>query len=92
MAGFYARWIFKTLNRAFFTQRRVSQRPRGDYAEFVGNQIGLQREDVKAVLNPALHGQTRGNLVGAEEWEKLQNRIKVEEFLKRDLPGRLGDD
>lgn len=60
--------------------------PPGDYAEFVGNQIGLQREDVKAVLNPALHGQTRGNLVGAEEWEKLQNRIKVEEFLKRDLP------
>jgi hypothetical protein len=60
--------------------------PPGYYAEFVGNQIGLQREDVKAVLNPALHGQTRGNLVGAEEWEKLQNRIKVEEFLKRDLP------
>ena len=60
--------------------------PPGDYAEFVGNQIGLRREDVKAVLNPALHGQTRGNLVGAEEWEKLENRIKVEEFLKRDLP------
>jgi hypothetical protein len=60
--------------------------PPGDYAEFVGNQIGLQREDVKAVLNPALHGRTRGNLVGAEEWEKLENRIKVEEFLKRNFP------
>ena len=60
--------------------------PAGDYAEFVGNQVGLCREDVKAVLNPALHGQTRGNLVGAKEWEKLENRIKVEEFLKRDLP------
>jgi hypothetical protein len=52
----------------------------------VGNQIGLQREDVKAVLNPALHGQTRGNLVGAKEWERLENRIKVEEFLKREFP------
>jgi hypothetical protein len=60
--------------------------PPGDYAEFVGNQIGLRREDVKAVLNPALHGQTQGNLVGAEEWEKLKNRIKVEEFLRRDFP------
>jgi hypothetical protein len=60
--------------------------PPEDYAEFVGNQIGLQRKDVKAVLNPALHGQTQGNLVGAEEWEKLENRIKVEEFLKRYFP------
>lgn len=60
--------------------------PPGDYAEFVGNQIGLRREDVKGVLNPALHGQTQGNLVGAEEWEKLENRIKVEQFLKRDFP------
>ena len=60
--------------------------PPGDYAEFVGNQIGLQREDVKGVLNPALHGQTQGNLVGAEKWEKLENRIRVEEFLKRDFP------
>src|SRR4029453_418439 len=60
--------------------------PPGDYAEFVGNQIGLRREDVKAVLNPALHGQTRGNLVGAKEWEKLENRKKVEEFLKRHFP------
>jgi hypothetical protein len=60
--------------------------PPGDYTEFVGNQIGLRREDVKAVLNPALHGQTQGNLVGSEEWEKLKNRRKVEEFLKRDCP------
>ena len=60
--------------------------PRGDYAEFVGHQIGLRREDVKAVLNPALHGQTQGNLVGAKEWEKLENRKKVEEFLKREFP------
>jgi hypothetical protein len=60
--------------------------PPGDYAEFVGNQIGLQREDVKEVLNPALHGQTQGNLVGAEKWKKLENRIKVEEFLKRHFP------
>jgi hypothetical protein len=60
--------------------------PPGDYAEFVGNQIGLQREDVKGVLNPALHGQTQGNLVGAEEWEKLEHRMKVEKFLKRDFP------
>jgi hypothetical protein len=60
--------------------------PEEDYAEFVGNQIGLCREDVKAVLNPALHGQTRGNLVGTKEWEKLENRIKIEEFLKRDFP------
>ena len=58
----------------------------GDYAEFVGNQLGLSRENVKAVLNPALHGQTHGNLVGAKEWEKLKNRIKVEQFLKRDFP------
>ncbi len=60
--------------------------PPGDYAEFVGNQIGLRREDVKAVLNPALHGQTRGNLVGAKEWEKVENRTKVEAFLKREFP------
>jgi hypothetical protein len=60
--------------------------PPEDYAAFVGNQIGLCREDVKAVLNPALHGQTQGNLVGAKEWEKLENRKKVEEFLKRDFP------
>jgi hypothetical protein len=60
--------------------------PPGDYAEFVGGRIGLQREHVKAVLNPALHGQTQGNLVGAEEWEKLENRIKVEEFLKCHFP------
>jgi integrase len=60
--------------------------PAGDYAEFLGNQIGLQREDVKAVLNPALHGQTRENLVGTKQWEKLENRIKVEELLKRHFP------
>ena len=60
--------------------------PPGDYAEFVGNQLGLRREDVKEVLNPALHGQTQGNLVGAQEWEKLQNRMKVEAFLKRNFP------
>jgi hypothetical protein len=60
--------------------------PPGDYAEFVGSQIGLRREDVKEVLNPALHGQTQGNLVGAQEWEKLENRIKVEECLKRNFP------
>jgi hypothetical protein len=41
---------------------------------------------VKEVLNPALHGQTQGNLVGAQEWEKLENRIKVEECLKRNFP------
>jgi hypothetical protein len=60
--------------------------PAGDYAEFVGDEIGLHREDVKEVLNPALHGQTQGNLIGAKEWEKLENRRKVEEFLKRDFP------
>jgi hypothetical protein len=60
--------------------------PPGDYAEFVGSQIGLRREDVKEVLNPALHGQTQGNLVGAQEWEKLESRIKVEECLKRNFP------
>jgi hypothetical protein len=60
--------------------------PPGDYAEFVGNEIGLHREDVKEVLNPALHGQTQGNLIGAKEWEKLENRKKVEKFLKRDFP------
>jgi hypothetical protein len=60
--------------------------PPGDYAEFVGNQVGLPREDVKAVLNPALHGQTLGNLVGAKEWQKVENRIKVEGFLEREFP------
>jgi hypothetical protein len=60
--------------------------PEGDYAEFVGNQIGLHREDVKKVLNPALHGQTQGNLIGTKQWEKLEHRIKVEEFLKREFP------
>jgi hypothetical protein len=67
-------------------RKRLAPAPPGDYAEFVGNEIGLQREDVKAVLNPALHGQTQGNLIGTKEWEKLENRIKVEEFLKRDFP------
>jgi hypothetical protein len=56
------------------------------YTEFVGNQIGLPRDAVKEVLNPALHGQTQGNLIGTKEWEKLENRRKVEEFLKRDFP------
>jgi hypothetical protein len=60
--------------------------PPGDYAEFVGNEIGLHREDVKEVLNPALHGQTQGNLIGSQEWEKLENRKKVEEFMKRKFP------
>jgi hypothetical protein len=60
--------------------------PAGDYAEFVGNKIGIHRDDVKQVLNPALHGQTQGNLIGTKEWEKLDNRIKVEKFLKREFP------
>jgi hypothetical protein len=60
--------------------------PPGDYAEFVGNEVGLRREDVKAVLNPALHGQTQGNLVGANDWEKVEHRRKVEAFLKRAFP------
>jgi len=60
--------------------------PQGDYAQFIGDQIGLSRENVKAVLNPLLHGQTHGNLVGAEEWGKLEDRKKVETFLRSESP------
>jgi hypothetical protein len=60
--------------------------PQGNYAQFIGDQVGLPRENVKAVLNPLLHGQTHGNLVGAEEWAKLEDRKKVERFLRSESP------
>jgi hypothetical protein len=40
----------------------------------------------RALVAVAPKSAARGNLVGAEEGEKLQNRIKVEEFLKRNFP------
>jgi hypothetical protein len=40
----------------------------------------------RALVAVAPKSAARGNLVGAEEWEKLRNRIKVEEFLKRNFP------
>ena len=60
--------------------------PLGDYAQFIGDQVGLPRENVKAVLNPLLHGQTQGNLVGANEWDKLEDRKEVETLLRSKYP------
>ena len=60
--------------------------PPGDYATWVGEKIGLSREAVKAVLNPALHGQTQGHLVGMKKWDELHNRRVVQEFLAGETP------
>jgi hypothetical protein len=60
--------------------------PPGDYARRLGEKTGLSREAVKAVLNPALHGQTQGNLVGMKKWDELHNRKVVQEFLEAETP------
>ncbi len=60
--------------------------PDGDYAAFVGDNIGLSREAVKMVLNPLLHGQTRGNLIGTKQWDKVDHRVKLETFLRSKSP------
>ena len=60
--------------------------PEGDCAEYIADRIGLTRSAVKKVLNPMLHFQTEGNLIGLEEWEKLEHRRKVEGFIKTEWP------
>src|ERR1017187_887547 len=62
------------------------QAPEGDIATTLGEQIGHRREQVKAVINPWMHGQTLGNLVGTGDCEKLQTRIELEKLLRRTTP------
>ena len=54
--------------------------PPGDCATYIGDAMGLSRTAVKNVVNPWLHGQTRGNLFGAKKRNILQDRDKVEGF------------
>ncbi len=46
----------------------------------------MPREDVKHVLNPLLHGQTRGNLIGTKQWDKVDHQLKLETFLRSEFP------
>jgi hypothetical protein len=46
----------------------------------------LDRDAVKRVINPMLHGQTEGNLVGLADWEGLENRRKVERLIAKEWP------
>jgi len=63
--------------------------PDGDFAALLGADIGLTKNQVKDVLNPMLHGQTCGNLVGRREWERIRHRELLVTQLKRVAPELL---
>jgi hypothetical protein len=62
------------------------QAPKEDIAASLGKQINRPREQVKAVLNPWMHGQTLGNLVSTGDRDKIQVRIDLETLLRRTAP------
>ena len=63
--------------------------PDGDLAAILGADVGLTRSQVKGVLNPMLHGQTRGNLVWRKDWELLRHRDLLVAHLERFFPDLL---
>jgi hypothetical protein len=60
--------------------------PREDCAAYIADRTDLTREAVKKVLNPMLHLQTEGNLIGLEKWDVLEDRRKVERFIRTEWP------
>lgn len=60
--------------------------PEGDVAGQLAAQTGCARADVKDVLNGWLHGQTRGNLFGSGQVEKLRTRVELETLFASETP------
>jgi hypothetical protein len=60
--------------------------PLTDCAGYIAANVGLERKAVKKVLNPMLHQQTQGNLFGVGNRETLEDRKKVERFLRSKWP------
>ena len=63
--------------------------PQTDCAAFIGRNVQLDRKAVKRVVNPMLHGQTEENLFGPRNRQALEDRRKVEEFLRVTWPRLL---
>ena len=60
--------------------------PAHDYTAYLGEQLGSPPAEVKAVLNPLLHGQTPGNLVAKRMWDRHGLTILLQEFLRQRFP------
>ena len=63
-----------------------AEAPAQDVAAYIARAIGSSRDAVKIVLNPLLHGQTHGNLLGTRRWDELETRKRLEKFLMREFP------
>ena len=62
--------------------------PQGDCYAFLGSNCGLDRETIKAVVNPLLHGQTMQQIRygNRTDFARIRDRRLVEDEIKSSLP------
>jgi hypothetical protein len=63
--------------------------PDGDFAEILADRLGVNKSDVKPILNAMLHGQTPGNLVGKKDYRAFELRREIDLLLRTDHPALL---